>query len=673
MQVDPQQHGQVIVATPEGVELPLEPGRQIVARVVDVDPGGQSARISVAGQTLNVQTDVPLHAGDTLSLTVTSTSNGQISLSPTSQLPTGQAGSSGPLPGGSHLLEQIAPRSIQALAQEGVAVTPQLARSFSAVIEQVVAQAVTPPPPAAVDALARALASLVARGIAISPAVAERVAAALSTGGSFASALSQLAAAAPTVAQTLPSTPPDATSIKSIQTPQLTNVEVALTRIALAQTAAPPEQATTASGSQLSAPKGAAPETVQAGTAAVRGESAAPTPGTVRGDALPTKGVAPPLADAKPAVIVASPPPAQPVRADVRGAALPAATAAAEATPPTVARVITQLATALARFASAVAPESAADSGAQATAKGQSTTAKQPVAGTFTPQSAGGTTAGEPAPLVAALQTALLGSRSFERGATPLPLAGSDAQQLAQVIAHTDPGRLHMALQKMTTMQTLQVAGQMLEGLPSGAVAALPGPIAAELRSLVHGSLDDLGRTLRELDGQQLAPLRSALEHVADTDPRPAVSEQARTLAHAADGSQVLSAPKHGSSDPGYAYFQLPLPNGSNAEVLVRREPSRRKIDFDHFDIAFLLNTESLGTLLVHLDAHPAGVNATVRTDRPEVEPFLKSQVEALEGPVSREAKRAVTVNVGVFENEPPTTLLDAAGHLDPGENDFYA
>jgi hypothetical protein len=189
----------------------------------------------------------------------------------------------------------------------------------------------------------------------------------------------------------------------------------------------------------------------------------------------------------------------------------------------------------------------------------------------------------------------------------------------------------------------------------------------------VHSALDQLGRGLLPPGGDELSALRTALEHVAANDPRPAVANDAARLLAAADGQQILSRTAAGA-DPGYVYFQVPMPDGRGAEVLVRREPGRRTITFDEFRVAFLLDTERLGTLMIELDAHPAGIRADVRTDIPELEPYLRERTEALIEPLARESRRPVTVTTGVFEQDPPASLLEPQlGALEPGVHEFYA
>ena len=47
---------------------------------------------------------------------------------------------------------------------------------------------------------------------------------------------------------------------------------------------------------------------------------------------------------------------------------------------------------------------------------------------------------------------------------------------------------------------------------------------------------------------------------------------------------------------------------------------------------------------------------------------------EALIEPLARESRRPVTVTTGVFEQDPPTSLLEPRlGALEPGVNEFYA
>jgi hypothetical protein len=193
-----------------------------------------------------------------------------------------------------------------------------------------------------------------------------------------------------------------------------------------------------------------------------------------------------------------------------------------------------------------------------------------------------------------------------------------------------------------------------------------------DLRAGVHQSLDHLGKALTPGRGDDLAALRTALEQVAASDPRPAVAADAARVLASLDGQQLMSRTANGA-DPGYVYFQVPMPDGRGAEVMVRRDPSRRQVTFDEFNVAFLLDTESIGTLMIQLDAHPSGIRADLRTDIPELEPFLRSQSELLAEPLARESRRPVTVTTGVFEATPPQSLLEPQLGLIPGVNEFYA
>jgi hypothetical protein len=281
-------------------------------------------------------------------------------------------------------------------------------------------------------------------------------------------------------------------------------------------------------------------------------------------------------------------------------------------------------------------------------------------AGTANASVAGRGSGGDPAPLVTAMREFLAS-----------PGAEGDTAKLLRALAGSDSATTALAIRQLPESDTLRLAGRLLDVLPDA--ATLSQPQLQELRHGVHGALDQLGRALTPHDATELSALRHALEHVAANDPRPAVAGDAARLLAAADGQQILSRTASGA-DPGYVYFQVPMPNGRGAEVMVRREPGRRAVSFDEFNIAFLLDTERIGTLMIQLDAHPAGIRADVRTDIPALEPFLRERTEALIEPLARESRRSVIVTTGVFEQDPPTSLLEPTlGALTPGVNEFYA
>ncbi|MCW2925952.1 MAG: hypothetical protein JWM98_3356, partial [Thermoleophilia bacterium] len=277
---------------------------------------------------------------------------------------------------------------------------------------------------------------------------------------------------------------------------------------------------------------------------------------------------------------------------------------------------------------------------------------------------AGSGAAGDPAPIVTAVRQFLAS-----------PGAEADSTKLLRALAGADAATVASALGQLPESDGLRLAGALLDALGDG--SGLGAMQRQDLRHGVHRALADLGHSLQHGhgagSGDELSTLRSVLEHVAATDPRPAVAGDAARLLAAADGAQVLSRTASGS-DPGYVYFQVPMPNGRGAEVMVRREPGRRSVSFDEFNIAFLLDTERLGTLMIQLDAHPAGIRADVRTDRPALEPFLRDRTEALVEPLARESGRQVIVTSGVFDHEPPRSLLEPQlGAMTPGVNEFYA
>jgi hypothetical protein len=251
------------------------------------------------------------------------------------------------------------------------------------------------------------------------------------------------------------------------------------------------------------------------------------------------------------------------------------------------------------------------------------------------------------------------------------PGTESDAAHLLQVLRGASGEQVAAAVRTLPESESLRLAGRLLDAMPAS--GQLSGPALQELRHGVHDALGRLGESLRPAGTQELAALRHALEQVAAHDPRPAVAADASRLLAAADGQQILSRTASGA-DPGYVYFQVPMPDGRGAEVMVRREPGRRQVTFDEFNIAFLLDTERLGTLMIQLDAYPAGIRADVKTDIPALEPFLRASTEQLIEPLARESRRPVTVTTGVFEETPPTSLLQPQlGALQPGVNEFYA
>ncbi len=693
MQVDPRAAASVFVATPGG-DLALDPGRQVVARVVATNGDG-SAKISLAGQVVDVTTDAALRVGDEIRLSVTRADAVGVRLAIVT--PEG-AGTGNGVSGG-----DVAQSLIQELAKAGVPVTPQLATAVQGIADQL----------GGGSSATRAVANLAGRDLALSPAAAGRVAAAIDLAGSLGSSLASLAGRSAEVAAALPGGPPSAAALRSLLAPGLSSSELAVARIVQATQASAPggpitlptppsssvaviqnyvasqvavtghldelaAQNTTLGTSALLAARGATvtpPSTATSPTglapaalqAAISGQAAA----GAEPDAAARLTLVPPPPTAATAAAAGSATnalAAGPARANATAAA---ATGAAAATPtPTnlpAANAIANLANLAVRFMPAVAPATGGMAGAAlAAARGMSATdiAQQAgpggTAGASLASVAGAGSGGDPAPLVHALRE-FLGTGA----------AAGDSAKLLRTIGGADPAMLANAIRTLPESQSLQLAGQLLDVLPDG--AKLSGPALHELRHGVHSALDQLGRGLLPPGGDELSALRTALEHVAANDPRPTVANDAARLLAAADGQQILSRTAAGS-DPGYVYFQVPMPDGRGAEVLVRREPGRRQIDFDEFRVAFLLDTERLGTLMIELDAHPAGIRADVRTDIPELEPFLRARSEELIEPLARESRRPVTVTTGVFEQDPPTSLLEPQfGALEPGVNEFYA
>ncbi len=592
--------------------------------------------------------------------------------------------------------------------------------------------------PTTTDSAARAAANLAARGLPLSPEGANRVAAALDLAGRVGTALNQLAQVSPQISRALPNTPPDLATLRSSLAPALTNAELATARIvhagglepgqgastgapssnpaavskyiaqqlnidiadanpndaqlrpttttrldqarldALLRPASnadsqPPSHSSQASTSQSpissapaqanssqttqqqasgSTPPGslsAANATNTSSTASTQTSKPVPVEMPVGSTSKPVSGNAPNSVDQN-----TRPQPAN------AGSAISSASPGATATPTNAALAssVANLANLVSRWATALAPtEGALGHVAHAQAREMSAVQGQAPAGTFTPEAAGGSSSGGPAPLVAMIREGLANSTD--------PNAWS---RMADDLARQDPGAVNSALARLGESETLKLAGRLLGALPRSATDSAD---MSALQGALHNVLDDIGASLRSQSSDDV--LRTALEQAARTDPRPAVAETALRLLHAMDGTQILSQPRLGD-DPGYAFFQLPMPGGAHAEVLVRREPGRRQISFDQFDIAFLLETKNLGNLMIRLDAHPAGVRADIKTDLPAVEPFISSFAEKLSDPVAREAKRPVTVTVGVFGEEgAPASLLTPDTALNPGEGVWYA
>jgi hypothetical protein len=717
VQVNPETATTVYVATPRGGELTLDPGREVVARVVASDGAG-GARINLAGQVVEVRTDAPLRVGDEVRLSVTQADAAGVRLA----IVTPEGASTGGRPG----LPPAGAALVQELAKAGVPVTPQLASAVSQVAEQLGGSSTA----------ARAVANLAGRDLVLSPAAAGRVSAALDLAGSMGPALSSLAARSSEVAAALPSGAPSAAALRSLLAPSLSNGELAMARIIQATQAsapggpmtlpAPPtsssasviqnyvssqvamtsnldelaSQNTTLGTASLLQARGAttAPATATTATtglaadalqAAIRGQAASTSaavtgsvalPGTAAGAATPPTGAAAMLSLVDPgrAGAAGSSTPATAAQAQQAAtstaranASAAAATGAAAAMPtPTgavTAGAVADLAVLATRFAPAIAPGAGgigtvgadASRGTNAAAIAQQAGRPGDVAAA-TASVAGSSSSDDPVPVVTSLQQFLAS-----------PGSQGDAARMLRSFGDAGPAALAMAIRTLPEGDALKLAGALLDLLPDG--SKLAGPALHDLRAGVHAALDRLGASLLPPGGDDIAALRAVLEQVAANDPRPGVAGDAARLLAAVDGQQILSRTASGA-DPGYVYFQVPMPDGRGAEVLVRREPGRRAVSFDEFRIAFLLSTEHVGTLMIELDAHPAGIRADVRTDVPELEPFLRERSEALIEPLARESRRAVTVTTGVFEQEPPTSLLEPQlGALEPGSNEFYA
>jgi hypothetical protein len=778
VQIDPKA-AQVVMETPSGSELSLNPGKQLVARVVEAAQDG-AAKISLAGQILAVQSNVPLHAGDEIRLSVTQASATTVQLSvlpsvaaqqaPPSTLAQQPAAMTGPpavatapmiaLPsqvqaqtqqqsGQQHATPQhqlVGPQAVIAeLAKLGVPVDPTVADAVARVVEHL----------GGGTAATRAVAQLASRDLVLSSAAATRVAAALEVAGKLAPQLDHLAANVPAVAAALPTSAPSAAALRNVLAPVLEPAELAIARIvqsgepaakiagAASSATAPVTEAASAalrgyasaklaaaassagaplhlesavsrphsapgaqaaaSEAQASATRSSAPpppvgapasQAQQAMRAALVGTSA--TPPTAGAEAaenvLTTPGASPAersgpgallqrggtdAAAAAPRSLATNDPAALPLaaqRTSVSAASAAAATgtATAIATPTSapVADAVADLATMAARIAPSAGPAQGAAAEA-ASHQSQGSNAVQTAqnagaagaAGTAAASATGAAASGDPRPIVTAVSQFLAsGGSDAERAALLRTLVGADKATIAA------------AVRQLPEDDALRFAGAMLESLPSADAAVLRGGADAH-RHDVHRALDDLGRALAHATHgatDELASLRSALQQTASTDARPAVAHDAARLLGALDGQQVLSRTQTGA-DAGFLYFQVPLPDGRGAEVVVRRDPARRAVSFDEFNIAFLLDTEQLGTLMIQLDAHPAGIRADVKTDIPSLQPFLEAQTDALVEPLARESRRPVTVSVGSFDSAPPASLLEPQlGLVAPGMTEYY-
>jgi hypothetical protein len=213
VQVDPRAAASIYVATPGG-DLALDPGRQVVARVVATNGDG-AARINLAGQILDVTTDAALRVGDEIRLSVTRADATGVRLAVVT--PEGTGTGNGTSSSGSGIAQSL----VQELAKAGVPVTPQMAKAVQGVADQL----------GGGSAATRAVAQLAGRDLAPSPAAAGRVAAAIDLAGSLGSSLTSLASRSPEIAAALPGGPPNAAALRSLLAPGLSNSELAVARI----------------------------------------------------------------------------------------------------------------------------------------------------------------------------------------------------------------------------------------------------------------------------------------------------------------------------------------------------------------------------------------------------------------------------------------------------------
>lgn len=628
---------------------------------------------------------------------------------------------------GARPAQAIAPQVTRELAQAGVSVTADIVRAATRAIEMLTRG----PDPATPDTrtAARVVAQLAARGLPTSEAVATRITAALDTAGRMGTQLQELARSNTQIAAAMPSGSPSAAALRGLLASNIPPAELAIARIAQAQTAvasamaaAPGHQTitvpqssaspqvianmvasqlalasamddltqgaiqpppTTGSGMQIPDAAASEPPTQAAARQAImqgtESQAQAAKPQAALPQTLPPTGASipsPPRApEAPPPLTPAtvgpnsseprqSSAPGAPTQAQLapqqRASSAEAATAPAggssQGTPPSVARVIAQLGIAVTRMVPAMINTAVAGDPALSATQQQIISRGEAAKSGFTPEAADGGGVGAPAPLVASLRGVLQSQTTTEA--------------LASQIGTYDADQLAHALQQLPQRDALRIAGRLLEMMPG--TNTMPAETAREIRVLVHDILSQLGRELQPAPDDELGLLRQTLQHVAANDPRAHMARAAQQILDTADGQLILSQPRQGA-DPGYVWFTTPLPDNRQAEVLVRREPGRRTVSFDTFNVAFLLQTSSLGTLMINMEAHPGAVRTLVRTDRPEMEAVIAAEADALKEPLERAAGRPMVFNTGVLATgDTPPTLFEPQLGLVPGENAFY-
>ncbi|MCZ4495709.1 MAG: hypothetical protein JWM25_292, partial [Thermoleophilia bacterium] len=537
MQVDPAAATIVYVNTPDGNELTLDPGRQVVARVVSVDERG-AAKISLAGQVIDVQAAAQLRVGQDVQLAVTRADASGVRLAIVAPP---QSPSSAPSSAPSGL-----PQLIGELARAGVPVTAQVTQAVQSLMDELAGGGVTT---GGGSSAARAIAALASRDIALSPAAAGRVAAALDLAGSMGPALADLAAKSSTVAAALPAGAPNAAAIRSLLAPGLSMTELAVARVVQAGQASPAganvsalpaastnsaviqnyvasQVASTAhlddlaslnslmssagaggrSQAQVPQPAVGGAITAAAQDAALRGQSTAgqiapgPTPATIAAQAAQAQAqAATSLVDdaATAASTTTARSTATAAAATGAGSAIPTPTNAG------VAQAVADLGALATRFAAVAGPAAGAAAGAaqQAGNATNSTVIAQQAgrdgsAGAAAASNAGASADGDPMPIVTAVQTFLAS-----------PRAEADAAKLLGSLQGSSAAAQQSALRMLPESQTLQLAGQLLDLLPDG--AQLRGGQLQELRTGVHNALDSLGRALAQPGGDDVSALRA--------------------------------------------------------------------------------------------------------------------------------------------------------------------
>lgn len=699
MQIDPKSGGTAFLVTEGGGELKLPAGREVVARVVSRNDDG-TARISLAGQTIDVSDPgESLSVNQTVRLVVSGSDGGSVRLTPipdedavpaqpvptdalgtgsgraastTGTATTASTASSTPVddPAETSAAQgrgaQLAAVDLplpdvvgRALARTQIPVSDTLVRTVAAAVQQAMDTGVTSPTAAATGSLAEqvstACAELSARGIQLSPQVIQRVVTALaSRPDAVFSSLQNPTAPVDAEAAAAQSDADPALVVSRLVTAEEAPAQVdarqlgALVRGLAAPGLAPESTALSRIAQALQDPTTPAPmlQLVELQSdAATRDSSASVTTAAASQRQPPATGAA----TTAPAQAAAA--------AEATGSPI-------ELAPPAVATAVARLIGHLADAASRARPGEVPAQPA-ALAPGSSSSI------VTTLSHANSAIEGDAA--VARQLTALVdAARVLEQApASQQPQAFQQAQQALTALRQAPPEQLARVLEKLPLNNVLQLAGHALE-LGRAVQAALDGAASRSLQSAVHDALRQIGTSLDRSAtvGTLAQQVMDALGHASSRDG--AASTAASHALHAFEGTGILSVPKHGA-DPGAVYFNVPVPGWQTAQVRVRRDTSSRSVNFETFDIAFLLDTEHLGTLMIHLQAEPGSLRANVTTDRPDAQPIIEAAVDALREPMEQQARRPLSVAVGLFDSDPPTTLMDNPAGPVPGASTYYA